>query len=90
MVTSKLEIYELYNIINLRKLITKGARYTELSTIYWDKAKPSIVDWINEAVEQLSNKLGVNKLQFSEWENAILNHIDFQISKLEAATQRCS
>ena len=66
MVTSKLEIYELYNIINLRKLITKGARYTELSTIYWDKAKPSIVDGINEAVEQLSNKLGVNKLQFSE------------------------
>ena len=50
----------------LRKLITKGARYTELSTIYWDKAKPSIVDGINEAVEQLSNKLGVNKLQFSE------------------------
>ena len=36
---------------------------------YW----PSIIDEMNEAVEQLSNKLGINKLQFSESNNVILN-----------------
>ena len=33
------------------------------------------------AVDQLSNKLGINKLQFSEKKNTILSYMDFQISK---------
>ena len=36
---------------------------------------------MNGAVEQLSNKLGINKLQVFEWKNAILSHINFQINK---------
>ena len=65
----------------LRKLITKGPKYGEPPTIYWDGAKSTIIDGMHGAVEQLSNKLGINKLQFSEWKNAILSHIDFQINK---------
>ena len=33
------------------------------------------------AVEELSNTLGINELQLSEWKNAILSYIDFQINK---------
>ena len=33
------------------------------------------------AVEELSNTLGINELQLSEWKNAILCYIDFQINK---------
>ena len=33
------------------------------------------------AVEELSNTLGINELQLSEWKNAILTYIDFQIKK---------
>ena len=50
----------------LRKLITKGSKYRKPSTICRDRAKLSIVGGINGAVEQLSNKGGTNKLQFSE------------------------
>ena len=50
----------------LRKLITKGSKYRKPSTICRDRAKSSIVGGINGAVEQLSNKRGTNKLQFSQ------------------------
>lgn len=50
----------------LRKLITKGSKYRKPSTICRDRAKSSIVGGIKRAVEQLSNKRGTNKLQFSE------------------------
>ena len=33
------------------------------------------------AVEQLSDKLGINKLKFSESKNAIRSYSDFQINK---------
>ena len=65
----------------LRKLITKGPKYRQPSTISWDKAKSSIVDGLNETVEHLSNKFGINKLQFSEWKNEILGNIDYRIDK---------
>ena len=63
-------------INKLKKLIIKGPKYREPSTICWDKAKLSILDEMNGNVEQLSNKLDINKLQFSEWKDAILSHID--------------
>ena len=65
----------------LRKLITKGPKYREPSSISWDKAKSSIIDGLNETVEHLSNKYGLNKVQFSEWKNEILTCIDYQINK---------
>ena len=34
--------------------------------ICWDKAKSLLTDGMNGAAEQLSNKLDINKLQFSE------------------------
>ena len=36
---------------------------------------------MNGTVEQLSNKLCINKPQFSEWKNAVLSNINFQINK---------
>ena len=65
----------------LRKLITKGPKYREPTNISWDKAKSSILDGLNETVEHLSNKYGINKVQFSEWKNEILASIDYQINK---------
>ena len=43
---------------------------------------------MNGVVEQLSSTLGINKLQFSEWKNAILSHIDFQINKYKNKFQQ--
>ena len=64
-----------------RKLITKELKYRESSSTCWGKAMSPIIDGMNGVVEQLHNKLDINKLQFSECKNAILSHIDFQISK---------
>ena len=50
----------------LKKLITNDPRYRGPSTICWDKAKSLLTDGMNGAAEQLSNKLDINKLQFSE------------------------
>ena len=50
----------------LKKLITNGSEYREPSAIWWDKAKLLLIDGMNEAAEQLSNVLDINKLQFSE------------------------
>ena len=33
---------------------------------------------MNGAVAKLSNKIGITKLQFPKWKNAILSHIDFK------------
>ena len=40
-----------------------------------------MIGGLNGAVGQLANELGINKLQFFEWKNAILSHIHFQIYK---------
>ena len=48
-----------------RKLITKELEYRESSNTCWDKAMPSIIDRMNGVVEQLHNKLNINKQQFS-------------------------
>ena len=48
----------------LKKLVTKGPKYREPTNISWDKANSSIVDGLNETVEHLSNKYGINKVQF--------------------------
>ena len=63
----------------LREQITKGPKDRELLTICRDKAESSIIDGMNGAAERLSNELSINKIQFSEWKNAILSHTDFQI-----------
>ena len=55
--------------------------YREPSNICWDKSQSTTTDETNRAVEHLSNKLGINKLQFSEKKNTILSYMDFQISK---------
>ena len=55
--------------------------YREPSNICWNKSQSTTTDETNRAVEHLSNKLGINKLQFSEKKNTILSYMDFQISK---------
>lgn len=50
----------------LGKLITKGPKYIESSTICRDKAKPSTTYGMDRAIKGLSNKFGINKLQFFE------------------------
>ena len=63
--------------------MTKRPKYRVPSTICWDKAKLSIIEGMNGTVKQLCDKLGIIKPQFSEWKNAILNHIDFEIKKFK-------
>ena len=41
----------------LRKLITKGAKCRELTTICWDKTNSLVIYGMNGTVEQLYNKL---------------------------------
>lgn len=36
---------------------------------------------MNGTTEQLSNKLGINKVQLFEWKNTIIRNINFQIKK---------
>ena len=55
--------------------------YREPSNICWNKSQSTTTDETNRAVEHLSNKLGINKLQFSEKKNTILSHINFQTNK---------
>ena len=61
------------------------------SAICCDKANLSIIYGMSGAVALLCNKRGINKLQFSEWENAILSNVNFQINnyKFNFQHQKC-
>ena len=39
------------------------------------------------AIEQLSYKLSINKLQFSQWKNAILSQFNLHINKYKSKFQ---
>lgn len=71
----------------LGKLITKGPKYIKSSTMCRDKAKPSTAHGMNGAIKGLSNKFGINKLQFFEWKNTVLSHINFQINNYKNKLQ---
>ena len=62
--------------------------YREPSNICWDKSQSTTTDETKRAVEQLSNKLVINKLQFPEKKNTILSYIDFQIRKCNKKFER--
>ena len=62
--------------------------YREPSNICWNKSQSTTTDETNRAVEQLSNKLVINKLQFPEKKNTILSYIDFQIRKCNKKFER--
>ena len=59
------DIQILYNN-KFKKLVTDDPKYKGPSTICWYNAMSFLTDQMNGAGEQLSNKLDINKLQFSE------------------------
>jgi len=67
----------------LRKLIIKGPKYRQPTRISWDEAKESIVAGIDKVIDDCTNKNGINKVQFFEWKEAILEAIDLRISKIK-------
>ena len=67
----------------LRKIISKGPKYRLPMSIKWDQAKTSLINSINNLIEELSNKLGISNAAFTQWKMIIIEEIDGRISKLK-------
>ena len=50
----------------LRKLLCKGPKYREPTPVNWDRAKQSLISGIDEAIKNVSNKLGLHNSLFPE------------------------
>ena len=67
----------------LRKIISKGPKYRLPMSIKWDQAKTSLINSINNLIEELSNKLGISNTAFTQWKIILIEEIDSRISKLK-------
>mgnify|MGYP001792462320 CR=1 FL=1 len=68
----------------LRKLLIKGPKYREPSTIDFLKAKDSIVNGVNEFISSASDKYKIHKREFSHWKQTLLAKVDEKISVLKS------
>jgi len=67
----------------LRKLLSKGPKYREPTTLNFDKSKEVIINGIKECVTKLSAKYVIDVNKFDDWVQTILQLVDNKISLLE-------
>ena len=67
----------------LRKLFVKGPKYREPSKLDFSKAESCITEGLSEFVTSSSGIFKVNKREFSEWQQTVLDKIREKISILQ-------
>ena len=67
----------------LRKLLTRGPNFREAKTLNYNKCKKEIAASLEEAIDSLAVKYGLNKSDFVPWKGKILHHVDQRIRILK-------